>query len=186
MSYNATARDSLSANMRDLPLDHARYDTRTSPFLLLILSTVLIGAHIPGNADEIGDVNVDWLGGDIKIEALDDPKVQGVTCHVSYFDRGLIDRVRNGEIFSDPSNSSISCRQTGPIIIGNIDKGEGGERVFSKRTSLVWKSLRVTRIYDEEHETLVYLSHAAEVQNGSAKMSLSTVPLYGQDVTWED
>lgn len=138
------------------------------------------------NADEVGDVSVDWLGGDIKIEAINDPKVQGVTCHVAYFDRGLIDRLRNGEVFSDPSNSSIACRQTGPIVIGDIEKDDGGENVFSKRTSLVWKSLKVTRVYDEEHQTLIYLSHATEVQNGSAKMAISTVPLFGQDVTWTE
>lgn len=151
--------------------------------LALLTTTVLCSSAL---ADEVGDVNVDWMGGDIKIEAVEDPKVKGVTCHVSYFDRGLIDRMRNGEIFSDPSNSSIACRQTGPIVIGDIDKSEGGESVFSKRTSLVWKSLEVTRIYDEERQTLIYLSHASQVKDGSAKMALSTVPLYGQSVTWED
>ena len=149
-----------------------------------LLTTV--AASLPLRADEIGDVNVDWLGGDIKVDAFEDPKVKGVTCHVSYFDRGLLDRVRNGQIFTDPSNSSISCQQTGPISIGDIDKGEGGEKVFSKRQSLVWKSVAVTRIYDEEHQTLIYLSHATQVKDGSAKMALSTVPLYGQQVTWED
>ena len=44
-------------------------------------------ATFSSQADEIGDVNVDWLGGDIKVEAFEDPKVGGVTCHVSYFDR---------------------------------------------------------------------------------------------------
>ena len=149
----------------------------TSGFALLNFSSSV-------SADEVGDVNVDWLGGDIKIEAIEDPKVKGITCHVSYFDRGIIDRVRNGEIFSDPSNSSVSCSQTGPIVIGDIEKDDGGENVFSKRTSLVWKSLKVTRVYDEENKTLIYLSHATEVQNGSAKMDISTVPLYGQDVKW--
>lgn len=139
----------------------------------------------PATADEVGDIGVDWLGGDIKIDAVDDPKVQGVTCHVSYFDRGLIDRVRNGKVFSDPSNSSIACRQTGPLVIGDIEKDDEGEEVFSQRTSLVFKSIRVTRVYDEEHQTLIYLSHASEVADGSAKMAISTVPLYGQDVTWE-
>ena len=137
-------------------------------------------------ADEVGDVGVDWLGGDIKVEAIEDPKVQGVTCHVSYFDRGLIDRLKNGQVFKDPSNSSIACRQTGPLVIGDIDRDDDGENVFSQRTSLVWKSIEVTRIYDEERQTLIYLSHASEIEDGSAKMGLSTVPLYGQDVTWED
>ena len=148
------------------------------------LALAALAASAP--ADEVGDVGVDWLGGDIKIEAIEDPKVQGVTCHVSYFDRGLVDRLRNGQIFSDPSNSSIACRQTGPIVIGDIDRDDSGEEVFSQRTSLVWKSIEVTRIYDEERQTLVYLSHATEVKDGSAKMSLSTVPLFGQQVTWED
>ncbi len=151
-----------------------------------LLLAVLTGQSFDLRADEIGDVNVDWLGGDIKIEAIEDPKVEGVTCHVSYFDRGLIDRLRNGEIFSDPSNSSISCRQTGPLVIGDIGQGDGGEDVFSKRTSLVWKKIKITRIYDKDRQTLVYLSHAREVADGSAKMGLSTVPLYGQEVTWRN
>lgn len=154
--------------------------------LISMLALSLVAQLPVLHADEVGDVNVDWLGGDIKVEAVEDPKVQGVTCHISYFDRGLIDRLRNGEVFSDPSNSSIACRQTGPIIIGDIEKDDGGEDVFSKRTSLVWKSLQVTRIYDEVHQTLIYLSHASQVKDGSAKMSLSTVPLFGQQVTWED
>ena len=137
-------------------------------------------------AEEVGDVNVDWLGSDIKVEAIEDPKVKGITCHVSYFDRGLIERVRNGEIFTDPSNSSVACSQTGPIVIGDIEKDDGGESVFSKKTSLVWKSLKVTRIYDEKHQTMIYLSHATQVQNGSAKMDISTVPLFGQKVTWSE
>jgi len=44
----------------------------------------------------------------------------------------------------------------------------------------------VTRIYDAKNKTLIYLSHATEVQNGSAKMDISTIPLYGQDVKWAD
>ena len=158
-------------------------NTILATFALVILTLSIMSGSL--HADEVGDVNVDWLGGDIKIEAVEDPKVKGIACHVSYFDRGLVDRIRNGEIFSDPSNSSISCRQTGPIVIGDIDKGDNGESVFSKRTSLVWKAVEVTRIYDEERQTLIYLSHATEVQDGSAKMALSTVPLFGQDVTWE-
>lgn len=160
--------------------------SRRLPSALLSVGLVCASIPVGSHADEVGDVNVDWIGGDIKIEAVEDPKVKGVTCHIAYFDRGLLDRVRNGEIFSDPSNSSIACRQTGPLTIGDIDKDDGGESVFSKRTSLIWKSLEVTRIYDEEHQTLIYLSHASQVKDGSAKMSLSTVPLFGQQVTWTD
>ncbi|MGC1502717.1 MAG: CreA family protein [Sulfitobacter sp.] len=129
-------------------------------------------------ADQVGNVDVDWLGNDIVIEAFADPKVDGVTCHVAYFERGLIDRLQKGNWFEDPSNSSIACRQTGDINIGDIDRSDEGESVFSERRSVIWKSLRVKRIFDADNQTLIYISHARDVQNGSAKMSISTVPLY--------
>ncbi|TIT69342.1 MAG: CREA protein, partial [Mesorhizobium sp.] len=89
-----------------------------------------------------------------------------------------------GNWFEDPSDSSISCRQTGPITIGDIDTSEGGEEVFKQGISLIWKKQVVNRIYDKANETLIYLSHSRQVQNGSAKMSVTTVPLYGQNVVW--
>ncbi|WP_031251924.1 CreA family protein [Mesorhizobium sp. LNHC209A00] len=135
-------------------------------------------------AEEVGKVGVDWIGNDIIVEAIKDPKVEGVTCHVSYFDRSVIDRLHKGNWFEDPSDSSISCRQTGPITIGDIDTSEAGEEVFKQGISLIWKKQVVNRIYDKTNETLIYLSHSRQVQNGSAKMSVTTVPLYGQNVVW--
>jgi len=135
-------------------------------------------------AEEVGKVGVDWLGNDIIVEAIKDPKVEGVTCHVSYFDRGVIDRLQKGNWFEDPSDSSISCRQTGPITIGDIDMSEAGEEVFKQGISLIWKKQVVNRIYDKKNETLIYLSHSRQVQDGSAKMSVTTVPLFGQSVVW--
>jgi CreA protein len=135
-------------------------------------------------AEEVGEVGVDWLGNDIVIEAVSDPDVEGVTCHISYFDRGLIDRLQKGNWFEDPSNSSIACRQTGPIKIGEIELDEDGEEVFKQRRSIIWKQLVVKRIYDRTNDTLIYLSHSRQVQDGSAKMSMSTVPLFGAEVEW--
>jgi CreA protein len=141
---------------------------------------------LPAGAQEVGEVGVDWLGNDIIIEAIRDPKVEGVTCHVSYFERGMIDRLQKGNWFEDPSNSSIACRQTGPITIGKIDLDKDGEEVFKQGISLIWKKQVVNRIYDKANDTLIYLSHSRQVQDGSAKMSISTVPLYGQEVTWTE
>jgi len=150
-------------------------------FAAMSMSVLAISS---ASAQQVGEVGVDWLGNDIIVEAIRDPKIEGVTCHVAYFDRGLIDRLQKGNWFEDPSNSSISCRQTGPLTIGAISLKQSGEEVFSQRQSLVWKSLVVKRIYDKANDTLIYLSHSRQVQDGSAKMALSTVPLYGQDVTW--
>lgn len=149
-----------------------------------VLAILLVGATLPASAQQVGEVGVDWLGNDIIIEAVPDPKVQGVTCHVSYFERGMVDRLQKGNWFEDPSDSSISCRQTGPITIGDISMSEGGEEIFNQGISLIWKQQVVNRIYDKANDTLVYLAHSRQVQDGSAKMSLTTVPLFGQEVTW--
>ena len=133
-------------------------------------------------AEEVGRIGVDWTGNDIIIEAVQDPEVKGVTCHIAYFDRSFLDRLSQGNWFEDPSNASIACRQTGPIEIGDIDRSESGEEVFRERRSLVFKTLRIKRIYDETNRTLIYLAHARELTEGSAKMSISTVPLFGSDV----
>ena len=71
--------------------------------LALVLAT-------PSFADEVGQIATDWTGNDIIVDAIQDPKVQGVTCHLTYFNRGLLDRLRQGHWFEDPSHSSIACR----------------------------------------------------------------------------
>lgn len=146
---------------------------------------ILASATIPAVSQEVGEIGTDWLGNEIKIEAVADPKVQGITCHVSYFDRGVVDRLRQGNWFEDPSNSSIACRQTGPIVVGDIDLGKDGEEIFSARRSLVFKSLKVNRVYDKANDTLIYLTFAREISEGSAKMAISTVPLFTANATWE-
>ncbi|MCI5111841.1 MAG: CreA family protein [Marivita sp.] len=138
-------------------------------------------ALTPAKAEQVGEVGVDWVGNDIIIEAIADPDVAGVTCHIAYFERGLFDRLSKGNWFEDPSNASISCRQTGPITIGDIDRDADGEDVFRASRSIILKSLRVKRIFDEKNQTLIYIAHAAELTDGSAKVSMSTVPLYGSD-----
>ena len=150
--------------------------------LFAALAAIVAG---PALAQEVGKVGVDWLGNDILVEAIADPKVEGVTCHVSYFERGMIDRLQKGNWFEDPSDSSIACQQTGPIVIGDIDLSKGGEEVFKQGISLIWKKQVVNRIYDRTTDTLIYLSHSRQVQDGSAKMSISTVPLYNQHPTWK-
>jgi CreA protein len=135
-------------------------------------------------AEDVGRFRNDWTGNSIVVEAVADPKVQGVSCHISRFSRSLIDRLSKGNWFIDPSNSSIACRQTGPVTIGDINTSASGEEVFSERLSLIFKSLAVRRIYDKKNAALVYVIYSRQVKDASAKMSISTVPLYGRDVKW--
>ena len=137
-----------------------------------------------GDNREVGNVGVDWTGNDIAIDAVADPEVQGVTCHLAYFNRSFIDRISQGNWFEDPSYSALDCSVTGPITIGDIALRGGGEEIFKEGRSLIWKSLRVTRVYDQANNSLIYLAHAREIQQGSGKMSLSVIPLNTEQVTW--
>ncbi|HUH84545.1 MAG TPA: CreA family protein [Stellaceae bacterium] len=152
--------------------------------LMLSAAFLLSLIAFPSWADDVGSFRNDWTGNRIVIEAIADPKVKGVTCHLTHFDRSLIDRLTKGNWFIDPSNSSIACRQTGPVTIGDIDLSQHGEEVFSQRLSLIFKSLAVRRIYDKENDTLIYVVYSRQVKDASAKMSISTVALYRNDVTW--
>ncbi|WP_207101538.1 CreA family protein [Paracoccus shandongensis] len=137
-------------------------------------------APVLTQAEEIAQVGVDWMGNDIVIEAIADPEVGGVTCHLAYFERSVLDRLSQGNWFEDPSNSAIQCARTGAIDVGRLQPGQPAD-VFSEGRSLLFKSLRVKRIYDAENRVLVYLAHASELSEGSAKMSMSTVPLLAGD-----
>jgi CreA protein len=151
--------------------------------LLLIATTIMVD---PAAAEQVGEISTDWSGNDIVVEAITDPDVAGVTCHLTYFNRGFIDRLSKGNWFEDPSNSSIACRQTGPIVVGNIEADKDGEEVFSEGRSLVFKSLAVRRIYDRKNNTLVYVSYSRQIKEGSAKMAVSTVPLFDEQVSWAE
>ncbi len=125
--------------------------------------------------NEVGDVSLGFFTmKDIKLSSLDDDKIPGVTCHIASIEANLS--------LSDPSDSSISCRQTGditPEMIAQIDKSKSGEVVFKQSKSIFFKTMKVRRIYDAENQSLLYLSYTTKETEGSFKHSLSTVPLWG-------
>ena len=149
-----------------------------APLVLFCLPTAV------SRADEVGRFSNDWTGNGIVVEAVADPKVGGVTCHLVHFDRSVIDRLAKGNWFENPSNSGISCQQTGPIVIGKIVTATKGEEVFSERMSLFFKSIAVRRIYDKANDTLVYVAYSRQVKDASAKMGLSSIALFNANVTW--
>ena len=118
-----------------------------------------------------------WLGPNDKIviDGFDDPKVQGVACHISRAQTGGV----KGElgVAEDTSDASIACRQIGPIkILGEL---KDGERVFDEKRSLVFKKLQVVRFFDRDRNVLVYVAYSDRVIAGSPKNSISTVPIMG-------
>lgn len=143
---------------------------------LAVLATSLLAAA-PALADEIGEFSNDWMGNGIVVEAFPDPGVTGVTCHVAHFSRGMLDRLSKGNWFEDPSNASIACQKTGPIKLGEIERGPKGEDIFSERKSLVFKSIAVRRILDAEANVLVYVVYSRQITDASAKLAISTVAI---------
>jgi Uncharacterized protein conserved in bacteria len=132
----------------------------------------------------VGRFSNDWTGNGLQVQAIEDPKVKGVTCHLVDFDRSVLDRLTKGNWFEDPSNASIACRRTGHLVVGDINVSEKGEEVFSERKSLIFKSIAIRRIYDRPNDTLVYVVYSRQVKDASAKMSISTVPLVDTNAEW--
>lgn len=132
---------------------------------------------ITTHAEEIGSVSTvfKFLGPNDKIlvEAFDDPKVEGVSCHMSRAKTGGVKGAVG--LAEDPSNASIACRQTGSIRMTETLKD--GEEVFNIKTSLVFKELHVVRFFDKKRNTLVYLVYSDRLFDGSPKSSISTVPI---------
>ncbi|MDE1224855.1 CreA family protein [Vibrio aestuarianus] len=141
-----------------------------------LIAALLLSGLLSGCSDnEVGDVGLGWFTlKDISISSLVDEEVTGVTCHIASIEADLS--------LADPSDSSISCRQTGditPEMIAKIDKSKSGEVVFKQSKSIFFKTMKVRRIYDSENQTLLYLSYTTKETDGSFKHSLSTVPLWG-------
>src|SRR6201993_2219419 len=109
----------------------------------------------------------------IVVDGFDDPKVEGVACHIS---RAQTGGLKGGlGVAEDTSDASIACRQVGPIkITGEL---KDGERVFDERRSLVFKTLQVVRFVDRQRTVLVYVAYSDRVIEGSPKNSISSVPL---------
>ena len=118
-----------------------------------------------------------WLGPNDKIvvDGFDDPKVQGVACHISRAQTGGVKGALG--VAEDTSDASIACRQVGPIRF--LSEFKDGERVFDEQRSLVFKSLQVVRFFDRQRNVLVYVSYSDRVITGSPKNSISTVPIMG-------
>ncbi|WP_172587317.1 CreA family protein [Shewanella xiamenensis] len=149
--------------------------------LMSLLVVTLAGTLLTGCGDDVGKVSLGlFTTKDVIIDAKQDPKIPGVTCHISRIEANLD--------FADPSDMGISCRQTGPISaadIAKIDKSKHGEVIFTESLSILFKTLKVRRIYDAPNQTLLYLSYSTKETNGSHKHALSTVPLYGSQA-WVD
>jgi CreA protein len=131
---------------------------------------------------QVGEFSNDLLGNEIMIEALPDPAIPGVVCHVDYFDRSMLDRLRQGNWFENPSNSAVSCQRIGPIDLSGVNTSRAGEEIFNQRISLFFKNTAIRRVVDLQNRTILYVSHSRELVEGSAKMDITSVPLTDAEI----
>ncbi|KVP65654.1 hypothetical protein WJ96_04610 [Burkholderia ubonensis] len=143
-------------------------------YLLALSLAALAGmAH----AEKIGDVDTEFklIGPDHKIvvEVFDDPRVDGVSCFLSRAKTGGIKGAFG--LAEDKAEASVACRQVGDIRFKSSVPLK--EEVFSEKSSLVFKHLRVVRMVDPKRNSLVYLAYSDRLIDGSPKNSLTAVPV---------
>ena len=143
------------------------------PALALALPLIAL----PALAEEVGCVTTAWklIGANhrVCIYAFDDPKVSGVTCHVSQARTGGM--AGSFGLAEDPSQFSLACRQIGPINLP--PKLPKDEVVFSEDTSILFKETRITRFFDQKRNVLVYLAISRKIIEGAPANAISTVPI---------
>jgi len=149
----------------------------------LVVAALAFGLAACGDRQgSVGEFSNDLLGNEIMVEAFADPDISGVVCHVAYFDRSALDRIRQGNWFESPSNSTVSCTRIGDIDLAGLQNSRAGEEIYSERQSLFFKNVAVRRIIDLEHRTLVYVSHSRELVEASAKIDMSTIALTPEEL----
>ena len=149
-----------------------------SVFVLLTLAVgSLFVVMTRAGAQQVGEVSTVFKllspNDKIVVDAYDDPKVAGVTCYVSRAKTGGYKGALG--LAEDKSEASIACRQTGPISFAK--PLEAQEDVLTERISLVFKKLRVVRMVDVPRNTLVYLTYADRLIEGSPQNSVTAVPV---------
>lgn len=145
--------------------------------ILALFFCVLLAVTNPVWADDIGCLDTTFKllspNDSVCVSAFEDPKIPGVTCHISQARKGGWGSVVG--LTEDPSRFSIACRQTGPISLP--DKLPDQENVFSEKTSIFFKNTKVIRMFDKKHNTLIYLAVSTKLIEGSPQNSISTVPI---------
>jgi catabolite regulation protein CreA len=180
--------------MKSTPNTHTEQISRRSALLSSFATALTVGMSLPPievthaaeGSRTIGQISGSGLvfKDTLVVEAFDDPKVRGVTLYISNFERPLNERLQK-DFFNEPSYASVTCVKTGKQIeiADNIDKSKSGEPVFEEKRSLLFKELRVQRIYDEEKQTIVYISFNTRLDKNSDtnksrfKTSISAISL---------
>lgn len=143
---------------------------------LLIVVLALFPPALFAQDAHIGSVRTEFklLGPNntIEVERFDDPKVQGISCYISYSQIGGLSGAVG--LAEEASEASVACRQTGEIVFDPADVEEQ-EVIFSQRRSVLFKNMRVVRMHDVETKTFVYMTYSTKLVDGSPKNAITAV-----------
>lgn len=142
----------------------------------LVVMLALMPSVLLAQDAHIGSVRTEFrmLGPNntIEVERFDDPKVQGISCYISYSQVGGISGAVG--LAEEASEASVVCRQTGEVVFAPADVEEQ-EVIFTQRRSALFKNLRVVRMHDTETQTFVYLTYSTRLVDGSPKNAITAV-----------
>ena len=146
-------------------------------YWLVMAAAVMAVPEAQAKDGEIGCVDTAFklIGPNHKvcISSFRDPNVPGIVCHLSQAKTGGLSGAVG--LAEDKSEFSLSCVQVGPIAEPlNIPPQQA---VFTEKTSIFFKSTRVTRFYDKENNALVYMAVSDKLIDGSPKNSISNVAI---------
>ena len=140
-------------------------------FFAFILAVFGFGADY----EVIDSVNTAWrlLGKNDRIEVISvkDPKIDGISCYVSYAKKGGAREVVGVE--EDTSDASVWCVQTSPKIV--IKEKLEKEDIFKKKSSILFKKTHVVRMFDEKEQTIIYLVYSDRLIEGSPNNAISAI-----------
>lgn len=151
---------------------------------ILALAMLLALPALPALAEEtkdIGHVNtaVTNLGltrsHRVVVERFDDPEVSNVACYISQARTGGLSGMVG--LAEDPARFSLSCIPTGTVTVSaEARRGERGDQVYERGSSLFFKETRVHRFIDEEKGVVVYLAWSTKLVDGSPFNAVAAVP----------
>lgn len=117
-----------------------------------------------GNIETSGLLFKDTL----KVTSFADPKLPTVHLFLADFERPLAEKLSK-DFFNDPSSSSLSCVMTAPPNakdLASLSTSDKGEEVFEESKNLIFKSIKVRRVYDKDTNTAVYASYSTRFDKG--------------------
>lgn len=101
----------------------------------------------------------------IEVHVFDDPDIGGVACYYTLPKRAMS--------FTDQTDSSLSCRQIGPIT-GHLTTKKS---IVNKSKSPLFKTMVMDRVYDAKRNVLIYLTYTKKMDGDNASNSISVVPI---------